>query len=128
MDKHRKVFPTVCHQTQFEHTHYNFVFIKDHPNRTVAYNVLRTLSQEVGGATPGDVILAIQAQVALGIPISRYGLFALLVESLQLDVHCFTGLPESPVLDWNKLLISVIPNPSPPIVIGCPVGYIDNAA
>lgn len=116
--------PSICHQTDNDHTHFDLVYIKHQTLPTI--DLLRKLSAQVGGATAGDVITRLQEQFAIGISPHQYGINYLKIEHLPTYQICHKGESDSPSIDWNTYLYTPIQQPvdlPPPTVW---VGHISH--
>ncbi len=102
--------PSVCHQTDTEHTHYNIILIKPPAPARRNLDILRNLASKFGGQTAGQLIEAIQYRKSIGIDLSIYGIDFLQIETIPSYQICHKGENESPAIDWNfNLFIPATP-------------------
>lgn len=102
--------PSVCHQTDDFHIHYNIVLTKM-PIRDVSNEaLLRTLSGKVGGQKAGQVVEALLEKRDLGFDLSIYGVDFIKTETVPDVQICHKGEEESPAVDWEAWLFT------PPVI------------
>lgn len=105
--------PSVCLQTNDEHTHYNIVLIKQ--TKVNDLDELRNLASRIGGQTAGQFIEILQSKIADGIDISPYNINYLQIEELPSYQVCHKGEVASPAIDWDQRLfgaLTITPSPS----------------
>lgn len=99
--------PSVCHQTDTFHMHYNIIMQKEKPLSDLQR--LQDLAGRVGGATAGQVVEALLDKIAIGFDITLYGVVRIQKEALPTHQICHKGENDSPSIDWDKWLF--IPTP-----------------
>ncbi len=103
--------PSVCHQADGIHTHYNIILIKHPSPDTTNEDLLRKLAGKVGGRTAGQVIERLLEKREY---LYRYGIDYIKVETLPTYQICHKGENESPAVDWDVRLFSPYVDAPPP--------------
>lgn len=100
--------PSVCHQTDGIHTHYNIVMLR--PDKFATdLDALRLIANRIGGQTAGQVVLRIQDLIRTGLDLNQYGIDYMQVEQIPTYQVCHKGEDTSPSIDWDKWLFVTPP-------------------
>ncbi len=105
--------PSVCRQTESEHIHYNIVLLRSPSKDATNEDLLRKLSNKVGGQTASQLITILLEKRDLGIDLNLYGIDYIKTEVLPDHQVCHKGEVGSPSIDWDTWLFVTYQEPSP---------------